>query len=128
MWKYDKGEHRPKHSWSKTEAGFIGSSKGAIGKCPNDVSLEEASKVLNKGIPLQDAPQGYPTKIYAVFRGVIYVAAYNNNGHFYHAYPWRGDLGGRPCLPRVIIKQLEEQARIEGTEKEFKKWWKKYGK
>jgi hypothetical protein len=59
-----------KHSWSKTEAGFIGSSKGAIGKCPNDVSLEEASKVLNKGIPLQDAPQGYPTKYMQFFGGL----------------------------------------------------------
>jgi len=127
MWKYDKGEHRAKHHWSKLEAGFEGSNKGAIGKCPNDVSLEVAGEVLNRGIPLQGAPGRNPKKIYAVFRGVIYEAAYNNNGDFYHAYPWRGDLQGRPCLPGVIIKQLEEQAREEGTEKEFKKWWKKYG-
>lgn len=127
MLKYEKGEHRLKHSWSKADAGFIGSNKGYKGMCPCGVSQDEASEVLNRGIPLNEYSLEYPRKMYAVFRGVIYEASKNNWGNSYHAYPWRGDLKGRPHLPRVIIKQLEEQARLEGTEKEFKKWWKKYG-
>jgi hypothetical protein len=127
MWKYEKGEHRRKHTWSKTEAGFIGSHKGAKGMCPRCVSEKEAGEVLNRGIPLRNFSTELPDRIYAVFQGVIYEAVPNNIGKSYHAYPWRGDLRGRPRLPRVIINQLEKQAQAEGTEKEFKKWLKEYG-
>ena len=127
MWRYEKGEHRRKHHWLESCAGFTPGKKGSVGKCPCDVSDEDAIEVLNRGIASGYSPQGWPDRLYAVYRGVIYEAVPTIPGESYHAYPWRGDLRGRPGLPKSVIKKLEEQARKEGTEKEFKNWWKKYG-
>lgn len=126
MWKYEKGEHRKKHLWSKPEAGFTGSDRSLVGKCPCNVLPEEANELLKRGIPSGFSPEGWPDRIYAVLRGVVYEAVPTIKGVSYHAYPWRF-LPNRNYLPKLVLNELHKQAQTEGTEKQFKKWIKEYG-
>ena len=128
MWRYEKGEHRKKHLWPENFAGFTLGKKGTIGKCPCDVKTEEANDVLNRGVEVTSSFNGWPDRIYSVFRGVIYEAVPTVPGKSYHAYPWRGDLPGRPSLPKSVLQRLEKIAEAEETQDEFKKWLKKYGR
>lgn len=127
-WRYERGEGRHKHCWAKPVAGFEPSGKGAIGKCPNDIDEALAEEILNRGVPLYEAEEDdYPARIYAVHRGVIYEAVPTRPGVSYHGYPWRGDIPGRPALPRGVLKKLEDLALAANEEREFKKWLRKYG-
>lgn len=127
-WRYDRGEGRLKHRWGKLVAGFEPGNRGAVGKCPCDVTQEEAEAALNAGLPLPELAGGdHPRRIYAVFRGVIYEAVPTVPGVSYHAYPWRGDLPGRSRLPRTILAKLEQQALESGHWEEFKTWLRRYG-
>lgn len=69
----------------------------------------------------------FPERFYAVYRGVIYEAVPTQPGVSYHAYPWRGDLPGRPGLPRRILRRLRDQADQNDERKALEQWLKKYG-
>ncbi|MFP4167187.1 MAG: hypothetical protein ACLFUF_08525 [Opitutales bacterium] len=92
---------------------------------------EIAEKALNEGIPFYDTPESvegentFPSKIYTVYKGVIYEAAVTTPGISFHAYPWRGDLG-RPPLPNSILRELEKKLKTQTEKRTFKKWLRKY--
>lgn len=124
---YERGEGRYKHRWGKDQAGFCPSAKGAIGKCHKSITEETAEELLMSGFHYRendDDPS--PSKIYAVYKGAIYEAVPTVPGKSWHGYPWRGDLKGRPPLPRRIKRNLEEQARQAGYLEEFERWLKHY--
>ena len=127
-YRYETGERRFKHKWKQKTAGFERSGTGYVGKCPSDVTHEIAEERLNAGIPVYDSEESvWPSKIYTIFRGVVYEAVPTNPGRSYHAYPWRGDLPGRRPLVRWVRKRLRDLA-IEWNElSEYKEWMKKYG-
>jgi len=89
---------------------------------------------LENGVPFFDLPNhqplesDFPSKIYIVYKGVIYEAAVTNPGKSFHAYPWRADLPGRPPLPNSILRKLEEKVETQEDKRTFKKWLKKYGR
>lgn len=125
---YERGEGRFKHRWNKNEAGFFPGSKGAIGKCPNSITEEIATQILAIGIPYYDQPDDeQPTKIYSVYKGVIYEAVPTIPGVSWHGYPWRGDLSGRNTLSRKMKNQLRKLAEKENYIKEHEQWLKQYG-
>lgn len=127
-WRYERGEGRHKHRWANDYAGFQPGSKGPVGKCPNSIDETLAERILNQEIPFfESEDDAFPTRIYAVYRGVIYEAVPTTPGVSWHGYPWRGDLPGRAPLPRRIRNRLEEQAKAAGDLQEFKRWLKKYG-
>ncbi|MFP4204106.1 MAG: hypothetical protein ACLFS4_07210 [Opitutales bacterium] len=130
-WVYERGDHRHKHQWKNDFPGFEPGRKGPIGKCPKHVTEEIAEKALNEGIPFYDTPESvegentFPSKIYTVYKGVIYEAAVTTPGISFHAYPWRGDLG-RPPLPNSILRELEKKLKTQTEKRTFKKWLRKY--
>ena len=123
-WRYERGEGRMKHCWGKPTAGFIPSGRGAIGKCSSEISDPVAQQLLDAGEPLFEFDgDSYPSKIFNVYKGVIYEAVPTVPGRSYHGYPWRGD---RP--PLRIVEKLEQMARADGYGAEFKKWLKENSK
>lgn len=125
-YKYDTGEGRWKHKWNKDEAGFCPSHRGPVGKCHSSITTSIAQELLDRavaqGIVEQYAGQNFPHRIFAVYRGIPYVAVPTSPGQSYHGYPWRG------VLSPAIRCQLADMARNDGKESEFSKWLKKYGK
>lgn len=127
QWRYERGEGRYKHRWNKDYAGFVPGDKGAVGKCPKCITEELATEILNQGVPYYDDPdEQTPTKIYAVYKGVIYEAAPTMPGISWHGYPWRGDLKGRRPLPGKIIRKLRQQSEESGYISEFDQWLTQY--
>ena len=123
-WTYERGEHRHKHCWGNNYPGFEPGARGAIGKCPSTLRDADAQLLLASGIPFYKSEgDPYPSYIYNVYRGVIYEAVPTNPGKSYHGYPWRGRRGR---IPQRILEQLRDRARVDGDEKEFKKWLKLY--
>ena len=127
-WRYERGEGRYKHRWSNDYAGFEPGGKGPVGKCPSSIDEPLAEQILNTGIPFRTSDQDqHPSRIYATYRGVIYEAVPTVPGLTYHGYPWRGDLPGRPPLPKRIMRYLKQQAQSSGYLREHKQWLKHYG-
>ncbi|TVS00508.1 MAG: hypothetical protein EA406_00450 [Rhodospirillales bacterium] len=127
-WRYERGEGRFKHRWSHDHAGFAPSGHGPVGKCPCHITEAIAEEILNTtAVPhfeWEDSP--FPDRFYAVYQGVIYEAVPTQPGVSYHAYPWRGDLPGRPGLPRRMLRKLRDRADQTGERKAFEQWLKKY--
>lgn len=127
QWRYERGEGRYKHRWNKDEAGFVPEDKGMVGKCPESITEELATKILNQGVPYFDDPDDQiPAKIYSVYKGVIYEAVPTQLGISWHGYPWRGDLKGRRPLPAKIIRKLRQQSEESGYTREFEQWLTQY--
>lgn len=123
--KYDKGEGRTKHVGNKPLPYFkrIGDSpKHYIGICPNNVSDEVKSKLLNDAVTAKNGDReiAVPKRLYNVHLGAIYEAQTSDGGTSYHAYPYRG------TLPRHLIAKLLDKAIEEKSETEFKAWCKSY--
>jgi len=125
-WTY---EHRnphhggaPKHKrgWDRDDAGFVGRDEGLVGKCPDDMTLDEAEALLNEGIPVPDPAEDgeEPENIYAVHDGVVYRAVVTRRGHSYHGFPAGAQ---REVLPPTDEKILE-QAREKDCETEVRRW------
>lgn len=127
-WRYDRGQHRHKHRWKFDYAEFQPSRKGYVGKCPKHITRELAEKIVNSGVPVYEVEGSpYPERIYAVYQGTIYEAVPTVPGKSYHGYPWRGDLPGRTPPPRRVFRELEQNAKNDGTLEEYKRWLKKFG-
>ena len=118
---YDRGQHRRKHCWKNSYAGFQPSAKGQVGKCSSKITQTIAQALLDDGVPDWDNEDAqYPTAIYNVFEGIPYEAAPTEPGKSYHGYPWRG------TMPLRIFAQLEERASQSGHGRRFKKWVRKH--
>ena len=76
-----------KHGWHKDEAGFVDQDGVPVGKCPKGLSMEEAERLLNEGIPFDPTGSGaLPRAIYAIRGGVLYRAV-PTVGVWYHGFP-----------------------------------------
>ncbi|MCG5534662.1 hypothetical protein [Ectothiorhodospira mobilis] len=128
-WRYERGEGRFKHRWKHDYPGFEPSPRGAVGKCPRHVTDEIAERILNEdAIPSfesEDSP--WPDRFHALYQGVVYEAVPTQPGISYHAYPWRGDLPGRPALMRSTLRQLREYADHNDERAALESWLKQYG-
>lgn len=127
MWRYDPGEGRKKHAWPKDEAGFEPSGKDPVGKCPQSITREKAEELLHAGFPVYEDDDEIPSRIYNVYKGVVYEARRTEYGKSFHGFPWRGDRGRGPRIPARILKKMEDRAKEANELREFKKWIKKYG-
>lgn len=125
-WIYERGEGRTKHCWSEPFAGFKPSQRGQVGKCSNKITDAVATKLLNNGINDTGEQVGredgvdYPSKIYTVHDGAIYVAVPTCPGISYHGYPVRGRL------PRKLVAKLRQKATESDCLREFEKWVREY--
>lgn len=121
---YERGEGRYKHRWKHDEAGFRPGKRGQIGKCHRSIDEDTARALLRSGVvapsPYEDDEE-HPTEIYAVYRGVPYVAVPTRPGQSYHRYPWRGRMS--PSVKQALL----ERARAEGEERVFDHWMSEYG-
>lgn len=124
---YDPGQGRFKHRWNKDYAGFEADRNGYIGRCPKTMTLEKAQELLDTGFPVYDEDEPYPEYVFNVFCGVVYVGVKTERGKSYHGYPWRGDKGMGPGIPKRIKAELQKRAFLQGESREFRKWMKKYG-
>lgn len=127
-WAYDAGEpwKSKKHWWDEPYAGIRqdGNRKRGfvrVSCCPNDVTKEEATKVLNDGLPYALDPGGPPRRIFNVFRGVPYEAKETSPpGKSFHAFPILPER--YVDLPDVIRDYLEEKAGPGVIEQWLKQW------
>lgn len=121
---YVRGEGRHKHRWKHDHAGFLPSGTVDVGKCHRSIDEATATALLRCGV-VAPSPYGddedYPGEIYAVYRGIPYVAVPTQPGVSYHGYPWQGRMA--PSIRR----ELERRAQQEGHAAEFKQWMKDYG-
>lgn len=122
-WDYDPGVRRFKHKWSRPEAGFDERRGVPIGKCPNSITVKQAERLLNSGVPWPEeweSSSQHPSRIYNVFEGVVYEAVPTMRGYSYHGFP------ARKRLPRLVLCELEKRATEAGFAQEFKQWIKTY--
>lgn len=120
---YSSPENRHKHRWSKNFAGFDRYYGEIVGKCPNNIPLGEAQKLLLQAIP--DPPDEYdddpyPKRLYNVREGVIYRAEGDGRSNRYHAYP----ADNIRSMDQDTLEVLEKRADESGFLKVFKKWTK----
>ncbi|MBF0182288.1 MAG: hypothetical protein HQM03_19915 [Magnetococcales bacterium] len=125
-WKYDPGERRIKHKWSKDEAGFDPPDvPGSPGKCPSSVTRTPglAERLLNDGIPW---PTGaaHPERIYNVYQGVVYRAVPAIAGKIYHGFPEKEQHGR--LVPNEVLDALAERADNAEEFHKFRDWAKKH--
>lgn len=123
--RYDKGERRFKHVGRDHEATveFVdGNPKMAVGKCPNNLSVEECETILKDAVGGSNGDRAldFPKKLYAVHRGVIYEAQTTDWGKSYHGYPYHGRL------TRKLLESLRQIAVDNECETEFKSWVKRH--
>lgn len=111
---------KKKHGWDRDEPGFAKVSGMKVGKCPKNLLLATAQRLLDHGIPwsAHGAPGPHPQRIYAVHEGVPYRAARTAAG-VYHGFP--EDPAVLRKLP-ALLDQLEQRAVASGYGKQFKKW------
>lgn len=122
---YDPTPGRPKHRWKKNYAGFKKQGGHRIGKCPQDLTLSVAKRLLQNAVadvasPFDSTP--YPKNLYAVYRGVIYRAVGGERTNVYHGFP----CDRINNLDATVYQKLEQQAIQEGTLKNFKRWVRDY--
>lgn len=118
---YSSPENRHKHRWSKNYAGFCRYHGEIVGKCPNNITLEEAQDLLLKAIP--DPPDEYdddpyPKRLYNVHKGVIYRAEGDGRSNRYHAFP----ADNIRSMDSDTLDTLEKRANESGYLEKFKKW------
>lgn len=119
--RYEKGVGRKKHVGTRPEPYIehqTGRPRHYVGKCPNNVSIEEATELLQRAIPGDngDREADYPKVLYMVREGAIYEAATSNAGVSYHAYPYRGKLA------KALVEELRSRFVNESSRKAFEQW------
>jgi hypothetical protein len=122
QWKYVPDEDpKDKHHWEKNEAGFIEVNGVQIGKCPNNMTLQQAQQLLESGLPW--FPKGwkkaFPKRIYNIRNKVVYRATPTIPGQSYHGFPERPD-GVPPEMRKPLLALAEQQ----GCHEEVKAWLK----
>lgn len=123
--RYDPGEHRRKHCWTKDYAEIVPEGSASVGKCPATLSKEQAEILLNEALCEKGTkPVSRTERLWTVHDGVIYEAVSSLPG-VYHGYPWQG-RPGRNRLSRPVKRALLERAREQGCELEVKDWLKRH--
>lgn len=122
---YSSPENRHKHRWSKNNAGFDRYYGQIVGKCPNNITWDEAQKLLCEAIP--DPPDEYnddpyPKLLYNVRKGVIYRAVGDGRSNKYHAFP-ADDINS---IDSDTLDILKKRANNAADMKVFKRWKKDY--
>ncbi|HEU6437771.1 MAG TPA: hypothetical protein VE028_09985 [Nitratidesulfovibrio sp.] len=122
---YDPTPNRKKHRWDKNTAGFLDYHGTMTGRCPNDIELQEAQKLLNDAIadPPSEFDDEYPKRLYNVREGVIYCAQGGGRSNKYHAFP----CDNIDSLADETLEELERRAIATNHLKVFKNWKGKYG-
>ena len=121
-WEYEpRAKPKPKHGWSKDEPGFEKGRGGEIiGKCPSGMTIEEATTLINDGIPWtnphSDHDEDWPENIYVVHDGNVYRAVPTRRGRSYHGFP------AQRRVPRRLKDKILQRARNLGCEVEIKRW------
>ena len=124
---YDTPPNRHKHRWNKNEAGFTSYRGEIVGKCPNDVTLEEAQRLLLEAIaePQDEYTDDvYPKRLYNVRKGIIYRAEGDGRSNKYHAFP----ADNIDLIDAEIVDELQRRAEATGHLSEFKEWKNEYGR
>lgn len=113
--------HRTKHQWQNDHAEIIPQDGAYVGKCPNNLSEEEAQELLEDGIPYHGrySRKARPERVYNVRDGVPYRA--HIMGRVYHGFP---EIPSE--IPPEILDELRERAEGEGTLELFEAWLERY--
>ena len=124
-WQYEVDEQpKRKHHWDKPRAGFefVGNDDVPIGKCPSTMSLEEAGRLLNDGVPFfpDGWKESFPKRIYAVHDGVVYRATPTNPGKSYHGFPATSRELNR--LPSSMRNAILQKAQVLGCAEGVRRW------
>ena len=122
-WRYEPDEMpKKKHAWSNAHAGFVIVQGVEIGKCPNNISLSEAERLLNAGTPVRASRSAarHPKRIYVVHAGVVYRATPTAPGVSYHAFPERAEEFRR--LPRSVREVILAEAERQGSGEDVRRW------
>ena len=123
-WEYEADERpKRKHGWRHAYAGFVERYGVAVGKCPNGMSLERASALLNQGIRFDPVGSSgsWPKRIYILDEdGVLYRAVPTVPGRSYHGFPELPAEFVR--LPRFLQEAIWERARELDCEEGLRKW------
>jgi hypothetical protein len=122
QWQYVPDEDpKKKHHWEQNVAGFVEVRGVQVGKCPKNVTMQQAQQLLNSGV--EWAPMGwrkpYPKRIYNILNGVVYRATPTIPGQSYHGFPEH-----REDLPPEMKQPLRILARQLGCLEEVEKWLK----
>jgi hypothetical protein len=121
-WDYEPDENpKRKHGWGKKHPGFINRNGHKIGKCPSDLGISEAEKLVNNGIEWSPEgwPRDYPKRIYVVRNGWVYRATPTIPGRSYHGFP---EIRSRLPNDRDLHQELLQRARDKNCAKEIERW------
>lgn len=121
--KYEKGEKRFKHVGKSAEASVDdGNPKKVIGKCPNNIADSVKLQVLKTAIAElpDEANETFPSRMFAVYEGVIYDCRTTTLDQSYHAFPYHGEM------LRSLHDRLAQTADAKEHSKAFKSWTAKH--
>jgi len=122
-WQYEPDERpKKKHAWNRPEPGFVGRGASLVGKCPNNVTEQEAEELLNGGVPMRSERSRnlWPSRIYLIHEGQVYRAVPTNPGRSYHAFPELPRSFRE--LPRATKIAVLDRARDLGCLEEVRRW------
>ena len=124
-WIYEQDPRRKhKRHWDKDKAGFITESGGEfVGKCPTNISVEQAEQLLNDPEAISVFPQRwtkeYPKTILNVHAGVLYRATWTIPGRSCHGFPEHPERAKR--LPKSVKKKILELAERRGCKEDIQR-------
>lgn len=113
-----------KHYWRKDEAGFEQVGPNFIGKCPRNLTLEDAQQLLDAGVPWSPPkwPKKHPKRLYAIHDGVVYRAGETVPGRSYHGYPEHKSRFPKGKEASATKEALLQRAEELGCELEVRRW------
>jgi hypothetical protein len=113
--------HRRKHQWTNAYAEVVAQDGGHVGKCPNDLTQQEAQRLLEDGIPYHGrySRKSRPERVYNIRDGVPYRA--HIMGRVYHGFP---EVPSE--IPPEVMEELRNRAEDEGSTAQFEAWLERY--
>lgn len=123
-WLYEPDEQpKRKHRWKQNHAGFEQVSGEKVGRCPANLSNEQAEALINdQSVPFVNprAPGPTPDRLYVVHEGVVYRAKPTRAGVSFHAFPEDPEhLAGLPKRWKAEILALADRL---GCKKGVEDW------
>ena len=98
------------------------------GKCPADLTIEQAELLLNRD--LHESPPGWshdhPKWIFNIFEGAVYKAVVTNPGVSYHGFPCRGPRSGAGAMTQRMKAKLLDRAKTTGCLEAIEAWFGRY--
>lgn len=115
-------KQKRKHHGSNPFAEIVLQDEVPVGKCPGNMTLEQAQALLDEGFPFSQKGRGMQG-VYAVASdGVLYRAIWTTRGRSLHGFPEQPEKFPRDLAGKDLKDRLLARAKVLGCETELRVW------